>query len=105
MLVMFAVHQNGRLVKIDAPHTGTGLDLCASIRGDDKTLNITVINQDPSQEQIAELSLGSGLAGVPAPFTVMSTPRLTPYSVFERRTEMLEVDGKGAVKVHLPRYA
>jgi alpha-L-arabinofuranosidase len=105
VLAMLVVHQNGRLIRIDPPREGMGLDLCASISRDSKALNITMVNRNPWRSQDAELSLGSGLAGAPAPFTVMSTPRLTPYAVFERRTEMLAVDEHGVVKLHLPRYA
>ena len=80
--------------------------VCASISADGKSLHVTMFNRNPSEEQDAELVLtGVPLAGAAAPLKLLTTPRLTPYATFEQRTEMLEVNQDGRVRIHLPRYA
>lgn len=106
VFAMFAIHQGGRILRLDEPRPDTDVDVCASISSDGKYLHITMFNRNPSEEQNAELVLtGTPLAGAAAPLRLLTSPRLTPYAMFEQRTETLDVGQDGRVRVHLPRYA
>ncbi len=106
VFAMFAVHQGGRILRLDESQSAQDLDLCASVSADGKSLHVTMINRDPSQEQDAELVFTSAApAGAAAHLRLLTSSRLTPYAIFEQRTEMLEVDQAGRVRIHLPRYA
>jgi alpha-L-arabinofuranosidase len=105
VFAMFSIHRSGRLLPVEQPPAERGLDLCASISPDNKELRITLLNQDPGQDQDAEFVL----TGVPsigaASLKLLTSPRLTPYATFDKRIETLAVENGGHVRIHLPRYS
>jgi alpha-L-arabinofuranosidase len=106
VFALFAVHEGQRILRLGEARPGRGLDVCASISADGRFLDVTMVNRNPYKEQDAEFVLtGAALAGTAAPLRLLTTPRLTPYATFEQRTEMLEVNHDGHVRLHLPRYA
>lgn len=103
--VMFSIHSGGRRVPVDQPPEEVGLDVCASVSPDGKELRMTLLNQDPTRAVDADVELKGASSWGAASLKLLSTQRLTPYSVFEQRTETPAVDGQGHARIHVPRYA
>lgn len=100
VFVLYSVHQGNRLMKLPAMEGDVGLDVCASLTPDGKTIYVTVVNRSMTDDRALELALNN-FVGRPEADAKLLVPE--EGGGFAQREEKLEIAGGKKVIWNIPR--
>jgi alpha-L-arabinofuranosidase len=102
VFALFAPHQGNRLLKTSPLAADTDIDLCASLSPDGKSIFVTVINRNTTNDRTLELSMLNFISQTNATAKFLIPLTQETGGEFVKQDENLKVSDRNELKLKIP---